>query len=462
MTLEELATLAPWLALNLTLVGAPIAAGVAVALRLTGAVRPRARYALAVAAFVVAAVAPLLATVRSNYDSPSGPATISAPGGESVEPTRLEAIALAIDVSGVGPFVLAIWSIGAAALLAREAGGHLRLARARRRWRPAPDALLSTLQWPTGVALFVDECDGPSAVGLVRRAVVVPEPLIYALEPEAARRIARHELAHARWHDPLANAAMRAARALLWVSPPLWLLQRLVATERETAADSVAVGPRNGRAAAVDYAGELVAVARLSSPARHRLAGAHFGGTNLETRVARLLAEPDRAPRVRVAIAVTAVALGTAGAVVAPARAPVTTRLSNALPTPSIAVVEAPPRVGIALPSAPDAARATARPATAHAAIESPGAAPPPVVHDLDGAFPGGDGIDGPTPGPAPGDDVGPTPAELATVTLPAPPAPPEPDLSSPERAVHEHVHRHVVEPPNVVQVRRIVVRTRS
>src|SRR6185503_3865091 len=65
----ELAANAMYLIVNLTLLGASVAAGIALAFRLTRVASPRARYWIAVAAFAVAAAAPLAATFYATPET---------------------------------------------------------------------------------------------------------------------------------------------------------------------------------------------------------------------------------------------------------------------------------------------------------------------------------------------------------------------------------------------------------
>ncbi|MFL6233447.1 MAG: M56 family metallopeptidase [Thermoanaerobaculia bacterium] len=193
-------------------------------------------------------------------------------------------------VSRAGRFAAAGWTGVAVLLLAREALGHLALARLRRRWRPAPAALRRSLGWPAGVALYLDSHDGPFAAGVFRRAVVLPEPLLAGCAARTAEALARHELDHTRWRDPLANAALRIVRCTLWVSPALWLLERAVRAESEAAADRRAVESL----APADFASALVAVARWRQSRRAAdglgLLAAHAAHPGmLEQRVHRLL-----------------------------------------------------------------------------------------------------------------------------------------------------------------------------
>src|SRR5262245_22172826 len=150
------------LGFNLMVIGMPIALGVALALRIAHSMRPRARYFVALAAFAAAAFLPLAATFLPRQES--RPA-MSLDRGAGSSRAAGEVIDLA-GSSRAGRLAAAGWTGVAALLLVREALGHLALARARRRWRPAPAVLRRSLGWPEGVALYLDSRDGPFAAGV--------------------------------------------------------------------------------------------------------------------------------------------------------------------------------------------------------------------------------------------------------------------------------------------------------
>jgi HEAT repeat protein len=333
------------LAFNVVVAGAPIAAAAAIALRIGRSGRPRARYIVALAAFVLSVAVPLAATFAiPSPESFAIPATVASqpPPSPSTATTASasesplavqqrswtsDRVDDAIDLaaaSRLGRAAVLLWLVVAAVLLARECIGHALVARVRRAWVPAPCALRCALAWPANVALFLDERDGPCTVGLVRRAVVLRRGLLDELSPSAFERVARHELDHAVWRDPLANALLRAIRAVFWINPALWLLERVARAEREAAADLQAIeshGPgveRGGVAA--EFASVLVAVARASeragSVASLGAEAIHAAtGAMLHERVLRLLeieAPPSRLRRV-VATAVAAAGLAMLG-----------------------------------------------------------------------------------------------------------------------------------------------------
>lgn len=312
----ELAAHAVYLIVNLTLLGSSVAAGLVLAFRLTRVASPRIRYWISVAAFVTAVAAPLAATLSATREPERAVpisservsvanhlATVEAFGSSTrtfTQPlsapfsSQLKVFAHQAAESPLAIGFLAAWMGVALLLLAREAAGHLMLARARRAWQPAPATRRQELAWPDEVPLYLDEHAGPSAVGWLHPAVVLPARLLTDMSAEAAQRIARHELAHARWRDPLVNALLRIMRIVLWPSLPLWFLSRVIHAEREAAADRAAMDVASSSADAsrmvADYAASLVRLAQWPKRGVANLTGSQLGGVaGLEDRVRRLL-----------------------------------------------------------------------------------------------------------------------------------------------------------------------------
>lgn len=347
---SHLASYAVSLVINLTIVGTCIAAGLALSFLLVRQLSPRVRYVIAVTAFVAAVVLPIYSTLRISVEptdtiqipidweqSPSSIAAIPArdsksPTNDSHETSKPDEAPFLRDElrptspPQIGPFVnhivrisaeswlgvgsLCLWGFVVALLLGRDIFGYIHLARARHTWRLADTKVIHDLRWPSAYPLFISEHDGPCTVGLARPAVVIPASLLGDIPLGAARLIARHELAHARWRDPLVNALLRIIRALLWPSLPLHFIGRIARIERETAADVSAVASSEGdiNGAALEYATLLVQVARRSSTTsthwKYRLAATEAGSRiDLESRVARLLEISSRPTCTRTALA---------------------------------------------------------------------------------------------------------------------------------------------------------------
>src|SRR5262245_17785452 len=90
---SELAPFFISIAVNLILIGTPIAAGIFLVLRLTRAAAPRARYLLTLIAFFAAAVLPFVATVASTAETPRHPTIVeSSNTGRSTIPGEPTAV----------------------------------------------------------------------------------------------------------------------------------------------------------------------------------------------------------------------------------------------------------------------------------------------------------------------------------------------------------------------------------
>lgn len=330
--------------INLTLLGTSLALAVAVAFKFLPTSSARTRYLIALFAFGAAALIPVLATSGLNtYARLPGVSRLALPlisakaGDVQTDPASpvvaessrasaglrnwiLDSNRLAHSSFAVGFFWL--WLAVSLLLISRDLIGHVRLAWARRTWQQAPVDLRQELRWPDDISLNLHPHIGPSAVGWLRPAVVLPRPLLRDMQPKAICQIARHELAHARWRDPLANALLRIIRALLWPSLPLWFLQHWAYTEREAAADQAAIidalAGSERKQVALDYAASLVSIAEwehtMMVPRGFNLLGTQAGGKKaLENRVSRLIKTSPRLNLVRATLGLAALLGGLVG-----------------------------------------------------------------------------------------------------------------------------------------------------
>lgn len=253
------------LIVNLTITGALLWLGVALLCRSTRRIHPRVRYVIAVTAFLAAALLPFVNVRPPNAVAAGAAAVIEVPQAD---------------------LLAAIWIAGAFLLVARDLAGYRQLRARARDWQLAGSELRARIHWPAHVPLYVSAIEGPFVVGWIRPRVVV--------RADAADDIARHELDHVRWRDPLVHAVLRLLRAVLWVSIPLWLLERVARREREASADfaAVAADPRPHRVAALCYAESLLAAARVNGQST-RFSATHFGrSSELADRITRVLELP--------------------------------------------------------------------------------------------------------------------------------------------------------------------------
>ncbi len=170
---------------------------------------------------ILALVAPSLAVIALSAPPP-GP--VAAP---------VAAVAVEPAPSGLGwvaliPLAAAVWLAGLAKLGAEHLFALVRLELMRRKatsW-PAPTPIPVR-----GCALLMSEdCPGPMTWGVFRPVIMLPDE---ALDWPAERlaTVLRHELAHVRRRDGLAQALALIACALYWPNPLVWGAARALRRE---------------------------------------------------------------------------------------------------------------------------------------------------------------------------------------------------------------------------------------
>jgi beta-lactamase regulating signal transducer with metallopeptidase domain len=288
----------------------------------------------------VSADAPANPAVRTQ----AGPASAKAPadGGDPLSREPVDrAVPHGLEAVGagwpLGPMLIAVWLIVAAALLGDIAFGLLGLVRLRAAMRPLDDpgweatgvATAAHRRIRRRVRLFTStRVDVPVTWGLVRPVVVLPD---CACDWDAGRRrvVFEHELAHVRRGDFATMLLARAAVALHWFNPLAWWGLRRMAADAERACDDAVV---SAGVAPGDYAGHLVALAQTLGGRRLRTAPAiaMARGPEVSGRVEALLDGRERtshpAPARGAVVVLTSLAL--AGMLAAAERAEVAARWS--------------------------------------------------------------------------------------------------------------------------------------
>jgi len=77
----------------------------------------------------------------------------------------------------------------------------------------------------------------PTAIGLLKPAIVFPRWVIDELSADELRQVMLHELAHLRRWDDWTNLAQQFVKALFFFHPAVWWIEKKVALEREMACD---------------------------------------------------------------------------------------------------------------------------------------------------------------------------------------------------------------------------------
>lgn len=283
---------------NVTIVSAILTAATLATTALARDLPSRIAYLLTLAAFVLSIALPSLPSRRAIAIE-NVAASAASRGGNGT-----------VIVWGAGAGLLALF-YGATCIVAQ---------RRRRRWSPASRDLRARLAIPQDVALFVSSGEGLATHGMLRPVIVADGEALDPLPDDAVRCLARHELAHVRWHDPLAKAVVRLACIVLWPALPLWVLAARIARAQEIAADDAALREANDQCRTA-YADALVDIGsrRTASFATGALAADRHGFTR---RIARVIAPPKRSHRARsiAALALFVLAAGIAPAAQLPAR----------------------------------------------------------------------------------------------------------------------------------------------
>jgi beta-lactamase regulating signal transducer with metallopeptidase domain/predicted nucleic acid-binding Zn-ribbon protein len=169
-------------------------------------------------------------------------------------------------------WVLAIWILGASALIIRLGFGLWRVSVAVRRAHPVTDPhwlrhldrALAQVPCRRTVRLLVsDRIEIPATVGLFRPAVLLPLRADTWLD-DRRRAVLLHELVHVARFDWPARMVARVARAIYWFNPLAWWAVRRLDLEQELACDEEVLAFGTG---ASDYACHLLGIARHARPA---------------------------------------------------------------------------------------------------------------------------------------------------------------------------------------------------
>lgn len=150
----------------------------------------------------------------------------------------------------------------------------------------------------------------PVTLGLLRPAVVLPSG--WRTWPAATLgAVLAHEGAHATRHDPLVAFAAQLNRTVFWFHPVAWWIERRLATTAEQACDDAVVDAGVERRRYAEVLVQMVATVRARG-GRLRLLGVGAHGTDIETRIERLLDGRVRRASRSVRVLVAAVCLTSA------------------------------------------------------------------------------------------------------------------------------------------------------
>jgi beta-lactamase regulating signal transducer with metallopeptidase domain len=162
----------------------------------------------------------------------------------------------------------------------------------------------------------------PTAVGLVKPAILIPHALMCELSPVELNQVVLHELAHFRRWDDWTNLIQQALTALLFFHPAVWWIEKKLGLEREMACDDAVLAETASPRA---YAECLARLAEKSFLTRGIALAQSVLGKVRQTsaRVARILNVNKPAPAVYTSrLAVSLVAVLAMGCAVVYSRTP--------------------------------------------------------------------------------------------------------------------------------------------
>ena len=308
-----------WMLVHAVWEGGLVAAGLAITLWLARGGSSSMRYTLALAALVLAAVAPIVTTVTLGHSPVNSthaiarqpipatrllPTTTSAASGTSASLTSsaaalprrqlLDRVSARID--GLLPWFVGAWLVGVGLLSLRVVGGVAMVRRLGGRGLAAVDetthVIATRLASRLGIRRMVRvvqsfSVDVPMVVGWLRPAVVVPVGLFASVAPAQLEMLLAHELAHVRRYDTIVNLAQTIIETLLFYHPAVWWISARVREERENCCDDLAITATGTDRR--DYGAMLLLLEESRSTAR--LAAAATDGS-LVRRVRRIILGP--------------------------------------------------------------------------------------------------------------------------------------------------------------------------
>ena len=103
---------------------------------------------------------------------------------------------------------------------------------------PVLQNTLARNQSPRQIALCTSDLTNvPTALGLVKPAIVIPVWVMQELSANELNQILLHEVAHLRRWDDWTNLAQKLVKALFFFHPAVWWIETKVSLEREMACD---------------------------------------------------------------------------------------------------------------------------------------------------------------------------------------------------------------------------------
>ena len=262
---------------------------------------PNLRYVVRCAALGLMALAPVVTFVALGEDAPRA---VAVPGSAflSAEEAPTGSWGSWFASGDLLPWVVLLWSLGAAVCSLRLAGGCWQVWRLRRRatgvdLAPRWQRRFERIAHEFGVRARarVVECAAvsvPTVIGWVKPVVFLPARIFTGLSDEQIEALIAHELAHVSRHDYLVNLVQSVLEALLFYHPAVWWISRGIRIEREYCCDDLAVAATHD---GLSYAHALTALESWRS--KQPQMGVSTLGGSLMQRIQRLVGvEPVTKP----------------------------------------------------------------------------------------------------------------------------------------------------------------------
>ena len=232
---------------------------------------------------------PVVTPSAATSAAPTGTAApVSASGGTLLPSAAATPAPTARRVS-LGALLLALWALGAAAVLLRLGAGTVIVARLARRgarvddggWLSLAQRLATTLHIDRPLTLLRgDRLGVPVTWGIVYPIVLLPDDAD-AWPEERRRYVLVHEMAHVKRLDALTQLVGQLALAVFWFNPLMWIAVRRMQLEREHACDDYVLrhGTQPSR-----YAEDLLEMVRSLGTPEHRAAQPAFAALAMARR----------------------------------------------------------------------------------------------------------------------------------------------------------------------------------
>jgi beta-lactamase regulating signal transducer with metallopeptidase domain len=254
-----------------------------------------------------AIVAAVVVTASRSHSAPIASVNLPAPAADQFEgrPTTTPSAATsttavsrsqaALSWRQLVPWISHAWMIGVVLLSLRHLAGWRRLDAWRRRAQPAHEEhqqIFARALHAFGITrpvrlLETVDAIPPMLIGFLKPAILLPARLATGLTPVQIEAILAHELAHLARHDAWSNLAQIVIETLFFYHPAVWWIGHCARTEREHAADDLALRVCSDRQ---QYAGALARLAELELGASLALAATDG---HLLARIRRIVA-PQR------------------------------------------------------------------------------------------------------------------------------------------------------------------------